>query len=173
MSAPFSPERWQRVEDLFDEVVDLDPEARKTRLGQACADAPDVRREIESLLAAYDQADERLQDVDQLVETPSARPAVAPSLTGTRVGHYHILEKLGGGGMGVVYKARDTRLDRSVALKFLPPHLSANEEAKVRFICSAAAIPEMLYVEGTGAFEFERTASRLREMQDAEWGREA
>ncbi len=50
--------------------------------------------------------------------------------------------------------------------------IDALYEAKVRFICSAAAIPEMLYVEGTGAFEFERTASRLREMQDAEWGRE-
>ena len=43
-------------------------------------------------------------------------------------------------------------------------------EAKVRLICSAASQPETLYVEGTGSFEFERTASRLREMQAAEWG---
>ncbi len=49
--------------------------------------------------------------------------------------------------------------------------IDALYEAKVRFICSAAAEPEMLYVEGTGAFEFERTASRLREMQDQDWGR--
>lgn len=50
--------------------------------------------------------------------------------------------------------------------------IDALYEAKVRLICSAAAEPEMLYVEGTGSFEFERTASRLREMQDADWGRE-
>lgn len=49
--------------------------------------------------------------------------------------------------------------------------IDALYEAKVRLICSAAAEPEMLYVEGTGSFEFERTASRLREMQDADWGR--
>jgi cell division protein ZapE len=48
--------------------------------------------------------------------------------------------------------------------------IDALYEAKVRLICTAAAEPEMLYVEGTGTFEFERTASRLREMQDADWG---
>jgi cell division protein ZapE len=50
--------------------------------------------------------------------------------------------------------------------------IDALYEAKVRLIASAAAQPEMLYVEGSGSFEFERTASRLREMQDADWGME-
>ena len=49
--------------------------------------------------------------------------------------------------------------------------IDALYEAKVRLICSAAAQPEMLYVEGEGTFEFERTASRLREMQDQDWGK--
>ena len=49
--------------------------------------------------------------------------------------------------------------------------IDALYEAKVRLICSAAAEPEMLYVEGEGTFEFERTASRLREMQDKDWGK--
>jgi TolB-like protein/predicted Ser/Thr protein kinase len=60
-------------------------------------------------------------------------------MIGQTISHYTILEKLGEGGMGIVYKAQDTRLDRLVALKFLPPHLSASEDDKARFIQEAKA----------------------------------
>jgi serine/threonine protein kinase len=60
-------------------------------------------------------------------------------MIGRTISHYKIIEKIGGGGMGIVYKAQDLKLDRYVALKFLPPHLTTSEDEKQRFIHEAKA----------------------------------
>ena len=80
-------------------------------------------------------------DTDALLANLANAPAVAPaaSLVGKTLGRYRVDALLGRGGMGVVYRARDTALERDIALKVLPPDLLASEERRVRFVREARA----------------------------------
>ena len=78
-------------------------------------------------------------------------------MIGQTVSHFRIVSELGAGGMGVVYRAEDTRLDRTVALKFLPPHLTANEGARARFIHEAKAASSLEHPAICSIFEIDET----------------
>jgi pimeloyl-ACP methyl ester carboxylesterase len=141
----------QRIEELFDQAIELAPHDRSALLSQACGSDLDLRREVETLLAFA----ERSGLTGKLAAAVAgARTRVRP---GQIVSHYEIVERLGGGGMGVVYKALDRHLQRFVALKFLPPYLGGEPELKLRFTQEAKAIASLDHPNLCTIFEVEET----------------
>ena len=143
-------ERWQEIERIYHAARELDASARAAFLAKACAGDPALREQVESLLAQADQhesflkspaievAAESLAKEKQLSDTPG--PALE---IGAMIAHYRLTEKIGEGGMGEVYRARDTKLQRDVALKILPQGMAQDVQRMARFEREAVVLASL------------------------------
>ena len=136
-----TPERWREVERIWQAVLDKDPSERAAFLDQTCADDPDVRREVASLLAAYDTGGSFLEGRALEAAGLATRSDAGIHLSaGRRLGAYELIAPLGAGGMGEVWQALDTDLKRRVAIKVLSPSFSRDPDRLRRFEQEARAV---------------------------------
>lgn len=132
MAPQSNPDRWKRLEQLFQEAVDLAESDRPAFLAALSGTDAELRQELEELLASANETNEFLEaPLRQAAgEWTASRTALAP---GSKVGHYEIISLVGSGGMGRVYLARDSKLGRQVALKTLTIDSIHDERALRRF----------------------------------------
>ena len=126
-----SSERWERTKEILEQALCLVPEERQAFLELACGADADLRMEVESLIAAHEEAGSQFLGAaaPEVLQLAPSRALTA----GTKLGPYEIIAPLGAGGMGEVYRARDTHLGRTVAIKILPAAFSADQDRLHRF----------------------------------------
>jgi serine/threonine-protein kinase len=146
--------RWRQIEDVCWTVLNRPNDERGAILDEACAGDPDLRREVESLLAVQSA-------VPTFLGTPAGEIAADllatdDNLTGRRLGPYVIGEWVGSGGMGDVYRARDEHLARDVALKILPGVSAESGDRSARLMAEAQVVASLNHPNIAAVYGFEK-----------------
>jgi eukaryotic-like serine/threonine-protein kinase len=145
-----------RVEQLFHTVLELDAAERADYLDRECKGEPELRVEVESLIATFEKRADFLEEpVFRAGLQAFVAAESAGTLLGKQIGPYKMQRLLGKGGMGEVYLAEDTRLGRPVALKFLAPHMSADQWARRQLVKEAQAVAMLDHPNICTVFGFE------------------
>lgn len=131
-------ERLKRTEEIFHAALEISPAERQSFLDESCGGDEDLRREVESLLAV-NRTSNNIFDTppESLAAEMFSQRKKQTNLTGKKISHYKIKRLLGKGGMGEIYLANDTKLDRRVALKILPPEFAEVKDRMKRFVREA------------------------------------
>jgi hypothetical protein len=136
----------QSAEEIFAVALDLPPEERSAYLVRTCRGSPELRNLVDGLLSEHQRMGSFLEE-PLLAKKGAGPPPVTVSVhiltAGHKLGRYTVIEPIGSGGMGQVYRARDQKLERVVAIKILSPGLVTGDEARRRFRKEALALAKL------------------------------
>ncbi|HEX8250700.1 MAG TPA: hypothetical protein VF599_21175 [Pyrinomonadaceae bacterium] len=134
---------WQKIESVFHKALNLSAEERHSYIFQACLGDEALASEVASLITAFEQKQSRFLEQPAFslgLGVLEQENLAEQDLTGRKIGCYEVKQKLGSGGMGDVYLAEDTRLNRQVALKFLKNSLINDKWAERLLVREARAV---------------------------------
>jgi len=157
------PERWEQVAQLHRAALEHGASERTAFLQEACAGDEGLRREVESLLAYEKQAEAFMESPALEIAAKKIAQDQTRSLLGQRLGSYQVLSLLGAGGMGEVYQAHDTKLQRDVAIKVVPKAFVDDRVSRFRREAQLLASPNhpnIATIHGTRGSCFIATAAR-------------
>jgi serine/threonine protein kinase len=155
-------ERWQKIEDLFNSALDLEPGRREQFLKQACSGDESVYEEVQQLLKLEAEAENLIDSpameiLARNIAGDSKPPGASGSVIGKTIGRYRVVKELGKGGMGEVYQAKDRKLERDVAIKILPEEFAGDSDRLDRFRREAKVLASLSHPNIATLYELEES----------------